>query len=834
MKSQAAPGSLEDVIEHGQSRLGFPPALEAEFQADTVAGRRRLLIICGMIGTLGVWFASDIVIRMFPDTIGLTLDTRNALIALAGLSQCVSLAIPRRHWKSQYFEFNTTVNTMVVGAAVIGGTTFNNGDAMFTHSAVIIGVVMYAGIAARQRYRWTFTSSMLTFIGYCTFVQGETPLQQLIVRSNVTMLALGLVLTLIASHGFEFRERRAWLLRKQSAKIQASLAQASEQLRELSVRDPLTGLYNRRHFEAEMAKAFKLAAQAAQPVSMLMLDVDFFKRYNDSHGHPAGDACLKQVACVLNELADTHGGLAGRLGGEEFGLILPEKALQDALAVGKALCGGVRGRAIEHGASSIGPHVTVSVGAAVAWPGRGATRHALVQAADQALYQAKHDGRDRAVAHAEPVIDAGAVQDEVAETAMVPGEASTELAQMGQLLARGFRSLFFPRDIEAAYQAHHQEERKRHLITAAVAGMLTFNVYVFANRGMFADVATEMLHTVVGLTVIMLAAVGATAFMPLKAWLRESFYALGTTVVAIATIKTLSMSHEFTTLGFAVALFLIPMFACVVARQPFWFALVPTVATIASLSMFNPVGPMAALIMEDTALIIINASVYTLIAAYALENGARKEWLLNEISRRQRQELETTMQHLHQLSVLDPLTGLSNRRQFEEDFSRTWSECGLVGQPVGLLIMDVDFFKNFNDRHGHPAGDRCLRQIATVLSDVARQELGLAARLGGEEFGLLLPGRDQAQAALVGQALCEAVRQARIAHGASGVSPFVTISVGSASMVAGQCDGAIGELLGAADAALYQAKASGRDRVGSVETASAEPVASLPARACLI
>lgn len=833
MKIQAAPGSLEDVIEHGQWRLGFPAALEAEFQADTVAARRRLLIICGMIGMLGIWFAADIVTRMFPETIGLTLDTRNALIALAALSQCLSLSVPRKYWRSQYFEFITTLNTTAVGAAVIWGATLNMDDAMFTHSATVIGVVMYAGIAARQRYRWTFASSMLTFIGYCAFVQGETPLQQLIVRSNVMMLALGLVLTLVASHGFEFRERRAWLLRKQSLKIQASLAQASEQLRELSVRDPLTGLYNRRHFEAEMAQAFARSVHAGQPVSMLMMDVDFFKRYNDSHGHPAGDACLKKVAQVLNDLAGAHGGLVGRLGGEEFGLILPDRALPDALAAGQALCEAVRGGAIEHRASPVGPHVTVSVGAAVAWPGRGATRHALVQAADQALYQAKHEGRDRAVAHAEPVIDAGAVQDEVADGAPAPSEASTELARMGRLLERGFRWLFFPGDIEAVYQAQHQEERKRHLIIASVVGMLTFNAYVFANRGMFPDVATEMLHTVVGLTVIMLVAVGATAFVPLKAWLRESFYAVGTTVVAIATIKTLSLSQEFTTLGFAVALFLTPMFACVVARQPFWFALVPTVATIVSLSMFKPGSPMAVLVMEDTAIIIINASVYTLIAAYTLENAARKEWLLNEISRRQREELETTMQHLHQLSVIDPLTGLNNRRQFEGDFSRAWLECGSTGRPVGLLIVDVDFFKNFNDRHGHPAGDRCLQHMAAVLSDVARQELGLAARLGGEEFGLLLPGRDQAQAALVGQALCEAARQARIVHGASGVSPFVTISVGSASMAVGQGGGTIGELFGAADAALYQAKTAGRDRVGSFGKGGTQTLEPQQARVCL-
>ncbi|RZK99580.1 MAG: GGDEF domain-containing protein [Rubrivivax sp.] len=814
--------TLEELIKRGQRRLNFPPALEAEFEADTVASRRRLLLICGMIGMAGIWFGTDIVVKMVPETAELTILTQYLLLGLAVVSQAVSWSIPQTRWKSQYFEFITTLNTMVVGAVSVWGTSMSQRDGIFTHSAVVIGVVMYAGIAARQRFRWTFASSTLTFIGYCFFTKANTPLQQLIVHSNILMLALGLALTLAASHGFEFRERRAWLLRKQSRVMQASLTQASEQLRELSVRDPLTGLYNRRHFDTALDQAFAQAKASGHAVAMLMIDVDFFKRYNDCHGHPAGDACLKAVARVLSGMAMAHDGVVGRLGGEEFGMLLPGRSADQAMAVGRQVCEGVRAAGIEHRGSQIASRVTVSVGAASARPDQGASSHGLVQATDRALYRAKEDGRDRAMMGSEsesPQAEAPAAPPLASQAGVSSsGQGGEEIQALNRVLARGFRWLFFPKSLEAIYQRQNLEERKRHLIMASVLGVFTLNAYSFASQAMYPDVASEVLKAVFVLGLVIIVAVGASAFVPMKAWVRESLYALGTTVVSVILVNALAQSQAFTVFGYAVALFLVPMFACVVARQPFWFALVPTLVTIGSLGLFKPGTELERLVMQDTATIVINAAIYTLIAAYTLEHGARKEWLLNRISLRQHEQLEATTRHLHQLSVSDPLTGLSNRRQFEVDFDRIWAEGAASHQPVGLLIVDVDFFKNYNDRHGHPAGDRCLQQIAGILAGLASREQGWAARLGGEEFAILLPGRTLAQTMRVGQQACEDLRQARLEHGFAASAPWVTLSAGAASLVAGASGGLHG-LLKAADHALYQAKSSGRNCVGPLDSA---------------
>jgi len=816
-----AEASLEDLIRRGPRHLSFQPALEAEFEADTVAERRRLLIICGMIGMVGIWFGTDIVVKMVPETAELTALTQYLLLAMAAVSQAVSWSIPKSRWRSQYFEFITTLNTMVVGAVAVWGTSMSQRDGIFTHSAVIIGVVMYAGTAARHAFRWTVASWRLTFIGYCLFPQPKTPLQQLIVQGNILMLALGLGLTLVASYGFEFRERTAWLLRKQSRAMQASLAHASEQLRELSVRDPLTGLYNRRHFDAELDQVFARAKTARQPVAMLMVDVDFFKRYNDGHGHPAGDVCLKGVAEVLSRVALAHGGVAARLGGEEFGLLLPGRSSEQASLAGQQVREAIHRAGIEHRGSPVAPHVTVSVGVASVNPAQGASCHGLVQMADRALYRAKEGGRDRVAAAVDddlPRAEAPRARPATSQDGVQPDE----IGALNGLLARGFRWLFFPKSLETLYQSQNLQERKRHLITASVVGILTLNAYTLASRAMYPDVASEVLKAVFVMSLVILGAVGVSAAIRMKTWVRELLYALGTAVVSAVLVQTLAQSQAFTVFGYAVALFLVPMFACVVARQPFWFALVPTAVTIGGLGLFKPGTALEHLVMQDTSIIVINATIYTLIAAYTLEHGARKEWLLNRISRLQHDELEATTRHLRQLSVSDPLTRLSNRRQFELDFQRVWSDGAVRRQPVGLLIMDLDFFKNYNDRHGHPAGDRCLQKIAEVLADLAAREAGTAARLGGEELPIRLPGRDLGQTTQIGHAVCQAVHEARIEHGFSPSVPHVTLSAGAASLPAGQADG-LGELLKAADRALYQAKAAGRNRVGPVDVALRTP-----------
>ncbi len=174
------------------------------------------------------------------------------------------------------------------------------------------------------------------------------------------------------------------------------LIEANHQLEVLATQDALTGLANRRRFDEALASEVRRAAREGHALSLLLVDLDYFKRYNDSYGHVQGDACLQRVARVLMQTAQRPGDLAARYGGEELALVLPNTALAGALSVAQRVLQGVADLAVPHQASPFG-HVTVSIGVAVLGPGSGAgDGTALVEAADRALYRAKAAGRNRA------------------------------------------------------------------------------------------------------------------------------------------------------------------------------------------------------------------------------------------------------------------------------------------------------------------------------------------------------------------------------------------------------------------------------------------------------
>jgi len=165
---------------------------------------------------------------------------------------------------------------------------------------------------------------------------------------------------------------------------------------------------------------------------------------------------------------------------------------------------------------------------------------------------------------------------------------------------------------------------------------------------------------------------------------------------------------------------------------------------------------------------------------------------------------------LETLSSTDALTGIANRRQFDERLAHELVRLGRRSGPLSLLLVDVDHFKLYNDRYGHPAGDAVLRQLGALLRASCRQQ-DLPARLGGEEFGLLLPDTDAAGGAAMAEKVMKALAALAVEHGSSPTAPVVTVSMGIAtwSMVLA---GGAAELFAQADKALYAAKHSGRQR----------------------
>ncbi len=200
--------------------------------------------------------------------------------------------------------------------------------------------------------------------------------------------------------------------------------------------------------------------------------------------------------------------------------------------------------------------------------------------------------------------------------------------------------------------------------------------------------------------------------------------------------------------------------------------------------------------------------------------------LLSELIRQARRVADVNAQ-LEQMLGTDSLTGLRNRRSFETSMEQEWRRGRRDQTALSLLMIDIDVFKGYNDRYGHPAGDACLRRVAVALDGQVQRPADLVARLGGEEFVILLPGTEEAGAAQVAERVRAAVADLAIEHGGSLLGE-VTISVGVATRRPADWSAQPAELVNAADRALYQAKGSGRNLV-CVEQKAPPPLARVAA-----
>lgn len=194
------------------------------------------------------------------------------------------------------------------------------------------------------------------------------------------------------------------LLRKAKEELEIQVAartreltQLNEELHLLSLSDGLTGIGNRRCLDEALDREWKRAAREQSPLAVLMIDLDYFKRFNDCYGHLAGDECLKKVAVTINGIIQRATDFVGRYGGEEFVVMLPATDADGAMRVGEKIRAAIETLAIPHQQSSLGGVVTVSIGVAVMFPIGAVEVTVLVEAADQALYAAKSAGRNRVV-----------------------------------------------------------------------------------------------------------------------------------------------------------------------------------------------------------------------------------------------------------------------------------------------------------------------------------------------------------------------------------------------------------------------------------------------------
>ncbi|HBB36044.1 MAG TPA: diguanylate cyclase response regulator [Cyanobacteria bacterium UBA8803] len=179
--------------------------------------------------------------------------------------------------------------------------------------------------------------------------------------------------------------------------LMAQLEAANRELQRLASMDGLTQIANRRVFDECLQQEWKRLSREQAPLSLILCDIDFFKTYNDTYGHQAGDECLKQVAHIIQQTVKRPADLVARYGGEEFVVILPNTEIKGAVHIAQEIRSELRAKAIAHAGSRVSNFVTLSCGVANMIPHPGTSPHQLIAEADRALYQAKVEGRDRVV-----------------------------------------------------------------------------------------------------------------------------------------------------------------------------------------------------------------------------------------------------------------------------------------------------------------------------------------------------------------------------------------------------------------------------------------------------
>jgi len=189
--------------------------------------------------------------------------------------------------------------------------------------------------------------------------------------------------------------QRLQSMRTRLVSMSEELREANDRLRLLSEVDELTGLANRRGFSRVLHECIAEARKLGTPLTLVVCDVDHFKAYNDALGHVEGDACLREIGGVLQRACRRPGDLATRYGGEEFALILPNTPRSGAMTFARALSRLMRSLGRAHPGSSVAPHVTVSGGITTCIPDANTTAEGMVLRADEALYAAKRQGRNR-------------------------------------------------------------------------------------------------------------------------------------------------------------------------------------------------------------------------------------------------------------------------------------------------------------------------------------------------------------------------------------------------------------------------------------------------------
>lgn len=369
-----------------------------------------------------------------------------------------------------------------------------------------------------------------------------------------------------------------------------------------------------------------------------------------------------------------------------------------------------------------------------------------------------------------------------------------------------------PEHLQPALRAYVLQHYRGFLLAINFIAMAAYDAYVLADAALIPDMAMQSLLLRGGLSLVGLLNIYLVFRHSRSVLLMDLLMPLHDIVSAIAWFELLkrSASPEVPTFLYASVVFIV--LGNLGVRYSFAGILACSIAISAvilgNVALIHAGEPKALLVFT---LVYLPVLAFSLFISWTNINGVRRAFLADLEGQRQRAELAELNQRLQALAATDALTGVGNRRAFDLHLEQNWRQMRSHGRPFALLLADIDYFKPFNDHYGHPAGDRCLCEVANCMADTLRSGQARVFRYGGEEFVILLQVASPLELRQVAERLRERVAELDIEHlKRPDRLCHLTISLGG-----GLSDGAAeaGELLDRCDRLLYQAKQQGRDRV---------------------
>lgn len=597
-------------------------------------------------------------------------------------------------------------------------------------------------------------------------------------------------------------------LRKLQIKTKEDMVAALKQQRQLAMRDGLTGLYNRRHMTGLLDDEAQRLRRSGRPFCVAILDIDFFKRVNDQHGHAMGDVVLQQFAALGQQAFAGRTDALARWGGEEFLVLMPETNEAQA----HAALSHLRDLVHAHDWSQHQAGLAVRFSAGLSQHAISRTVDQTLDLADQALYRAKAQGRDRIEPPAQaevPLQPAALVKVQpLQQTSMIGRATAVPLAEPTPPAARQPGRNREPKPLRgiAALLLGPDEKMHSRLRQCLVVSGIYFTGVLFVLFYLIPGGFISHEHGV--WLAISDALPGFIPYLLVRSGITAKWSDPGIVVPQIVW-ACVQVSISYVVAPASRPYVLQALCVC----QVFGFASLRPRGTVAAgaAAIGLLLAAFMTLVVTKPAEFVLGQELMhvagTAIVLWLLTWQSRNFSLARARQKLERQALAVTLAQVNQLLTHDALTGMFNRQHMQTLLERECEQQQRSGSGFGVALIDLDHFKRINDDHGHQVGDEALVGFARSAQQVLR-ETDIICRWGGEEFLVLLTDTDAGPEGLQTlERLREHIGQQRLCPSAPSLQ--VSFSAGLALHRAGE---PLSALLERADWALYAAKADGRNR----------------------